>query len=412
MRFGMPTFIQPILCWIRRFWSHRKTSSSDSGRLERARADAVRYLNASKAADRAINALARGDIDTAERFARQGMASEPTHSRLVEIRAWCAMYRKDPQHALRVLDHGLRESGRVASVRKKLLLTNARMMTGQRVDAHLELASWRNSPDFPPEARLLLASLEAEQGNVNQARDILTEDTRYLDHPLIREMLILFDLNESRPESARRIAANLTHAYSADGFVGHWLKSLDMESKDGGYDAPLGMVEELAGELSARPDVILSLVAAQILETRPSRVELLRRALVRIVDDLPSPLEGCIGLAELAKLAGDQDETRRWAAKGLKLDPYCARLALILDELSQSHSSDDEDDAGTIHIDSLEALRRANAAHPQYPDVRRALILNYHRRGLSSFARDQAQDWVHDQPNSRLAQQTLGEVAA
>jgi tetratricopeptide (TPR) repeat protein len=218
-------------------------------------------------------------------------------------------------------------------------------------------------------------------------------------------MLMLMDLAEDLPAAAQRHATMLAHRFAHHQATASMLRSLGLSRQIDPAAVPLEMVDELAGQLLSRPHVIGSLIVAQKLKPNPARIELLRRALVRIVDDLAEPVEAMAGLGRLALLAGDRDEARRWARRGLKLQPLDVRLALLLNEAVEQPV-----DAGDEPI--LDTMQRIAAARPGYPDVQRALIDRYHQAGRDHHARAHLQAWLDNQPDQPLAEQTRKELAA
>jgi len=210
-------------------------------------------------------------------------------------------------------------------------------------------------------------------------------------------MLWLIDRQTGLRDTARQFAAIMAHRLS------HHEPTRAFERLMGLGDlvptvVPVEMIDQLAAELLDQPDVIASLVAAQKCRMQSQRVELLRRALARIVDDLPRSLDAVVALAELSLLADDVDDARRWARRGLRADPYHAKLALILDQTErraglalspkprQSESFPGASAAlgssalgsgtlgsGSSSDEARPALRRVADRYPDYRDVRAAL---------------------------------------
>jgi len=100
-------------------------------------------------------------------------------------------------------------------------------------------------------------------------------------------------------------------------------------------------------------------------QTRP--ISLLRGALARVTRDFqedPQMPRLCQALAELALLIGDEDDARRWAHRGLRLEPFNATLSLVLAQIT---------DDTTVGPAATEMLKRVSLKFPQYPDVAAAL---------------------------------------
>jgi tetratricopeptide (TPR) repeat protein len=328
------------------------------------------------------------------------MSIDPTMPRLTELRAWHALRKADAAEALAILD-----AEPLASARLRLLHQVVRMRAGQLAQAHLELHGWSRQPGCPALARVLLAWLDVQAGDTQGARRALHRNLEQYGDADTLMMLMLMDLAEDLPAAAQRHATMLAHRFAHHQATASMLRSLGLSRQIDPAAVPLEMVDELAGQLLSRPHVIGSLIVAQKLKPNPARIELLRRALVRIVDDLAEPVEAMAGLGRLALLAGDRDEARRWARRGLKLQPLDVRLALLLNEAVEQPV-----DAGDEPI--LDTMQRIAAARPGYPDVQRALIDRYHQAGRDHHARAHLQAWLDNQPDQPLAEQTRKELAA
>jgi len=286
-------------------------------------------------------------------------------------------------------------------------------VTGQAAAAEIELADWLREADCPPAARVMLAALLARRRAFDEARRVLHAGSH---DPL--EMLTLLALltRDAQPDDdARRLAERLHAEFSHLPFVRQWLAVM------GGEIAalprvPEGRVEQLAAELlvafqaqrsplrGCGMGLFRALVAAQQYEPDPARLALLRRAIARIAPEFAGSrdLVGiCHALAELALLADDHDEARRWAHRGLKIDPYHAALALVLSKLP--------DDAN-VGAPAAHLLRQVAERHPAYLDVRAALIRREHGDGNWDDARRRLADWLAADPANRLARQLQHEL--
>jgi hypothetical protein len=102
-------------------------------------------------------------------------------------------------------------------------------------------------------------------------------------------------------------------------------------------------------------------------------------------------------------LSSDEDDARRWAHRGLKLNPYHAPLALVLSQI--------EDDAA-LGPPAVQVLAGVAAANPGWPDVRAALIRRELADGLAQRARHRLEQWLRDEPASTMARQLQKEIAA
>lgn len=244
-------------------------------------------------------------------------------------------------------------------------------VTGRAAAAELELASWRRAAHCPPGAKVLLATLRARRGELHEAREALG-DVRKLDahalSPDLARMLIAVDTLLKDEAEAAYVTRVLHHHHGHESSVSRWLAVSDAPGVAELPDTMHAKATQLAEELALRFDLIPTLVFAQQTKPATARLSLLRSALLRLVGpnaaDAGRRLTLCRALAQLAQLAGDEDEARRWAHRGLEVDPYCATLAMIL-----SWVPDDAD----VGRPAADVLARVHAAHPDYPDVAAAL---------------------------------------
>lgn len=244
-------------------------------------------------------------------------------------------------------------------------------VTGRAAAAELELVSWRRAAQCPPDAKVLLATLRAQRGELREAREALG-DVRQLDAhaltPDLAKMLIAVDTLLRDDAEAAYVTRVLHHHHGHESSVSRWLAVSDAPGVAELPDTMHAKATQLAEELGERFDLIPTLVFAQKLRPATARLSLLRSALMRLLgpsaNDAGRQLTLYRGLAQLAQLAGDEDEARRWAHRGLELDPYCATLAMVLSWVP------DNADTGRPAAD---VLARVHAAHPTYPDVAAAL---------------------------------------
>lgn len=280
--------------------------------------------------------------------------------------------------------------------------------TGALAGAELELFDWRRCDDCPPAAKVLLAALLARRGEVETALHVLPRRKRLYTRQDARiaqtliAALAAADLNDT----ARRITHQLHHDLGHDTAVADWLRFMRMPGADTLEPLSHSVVEQLAADLIERFEVIPSLVAAQRFAPRADDIDLLRSALARLtrdVHDEQQTLTLCHAMADLAMLADDHDDARRWAHRGLKINAYSAPLALVLSEV------DDNPAQGPV---AAKVLQSACNAHPEYPDLRKAMILRYHRDGDNDAARIQLRRWLDREPSHPIANDLQKELAA
>jgi len=285
---------------------------------------------------------------------------------------------------------------------------------GQLAAAELELHDWQRHDACPAAAGVLLAALLAKRGDLAHANRVLRRFTRDKTGDadvcrLLISVLVVLDLTES--------ASRLVHQLQAgpqshrDGLK-RWLEVMDAP---GVVDLPTHAQEHvrgLADELIRRADVLPSLVAAQKIAAtkalpQSDDVSLLRLAVEHATrvwaSDEERMLTACQALSELAMIAGDADDARRWAHRGLRINPYNATLSLVLSKVS---------DDPAVGPPAAFMLQNAVAAHPRYADLRLALIRRLMANGATDAARAQINDWIILDPANPHARRLLEEVAA
>ncbi|MHB1158157.1 MAG: tetratricopeptide repeat protein [Phycisphaerales bacterium] len=339
---------------------------------------AIRYLVVREACEAAFAALARNDIAPAQRLVEHARGLDPAHPDVIRARALIALQTNQPLLAVDLLE---RDNSSLASMR--LLLQLARLQAGRREAAHLDLHAWSRLESCPPQARQLLAWLELQSADTHAARAALQRNLRHQLDPAGIQMLWLIDRQTGLRDTARQFAAVMAHRLPHHEPTRAFQRLMGLGDRVPTL-VPVEMIDQLAAELLDQPDVIASLVAAQKCRMQSQRVELLRRALARIVDDLPQSLDAVVALAELSLLADDADDARRWAQRGLRADPYHAKLALILDDaerrapapISSKPRQSESFPGASAALGSSEArpaLRRVADRYPDYRDVRAAL---------------------------------------
>jgi hypothetical protein len=280
---------------------------------------------------------------------------------------------------------------------------------GQAAAAELELHDWQRHEDCPAHARALLASLLARRGRIEQALAVIAPLARQDAEPDAERALlhVALLLAAELPDSARRAALKLYHQHGYQGFVRVWLEALQPPGLQDLPVVPEATIEHLAAELVGQRQVIPALVAAQQRAPDAGQIHLLRRAIDRAARDLsdnpPSALAACQAMAELALLAGDADDARRWAHRGLRLDPYAVRLALVLAEVS---------DDPAVGPPAQQVLGQAADAFPDYPDLQAAAIRRERADGADAAARMRLRRWLARRPDQPEARELAKEMAA
>ncbi len=372
-------------------------------RREHSHLRTVRELLAAEACGQARLALARHDDHTAQRQLDHAAGICATHPQVVELRARLALDAGDPAAALAALERLARPNAR-----HRMLMQFARLQTGRRAMAQLDLHEWSRQANCPPAARVLLAWLFWQDGAADAARATLRRRPELEHDAQALQLRLLIELDANHANAADRVANRLRLRHGHDPQVRRFLHTLHGPAPDERAMPTLAMIDELAGDLARRPRLIPTLVVAQRHRPNAGRIELLRRAMARIVDDLADPTDALAALAELAHLAGDADDARRWARRGLRRRPYAARLALLLDELADAEPAESPQSGPP----PVAILRQVAQTHPDYADVQHRLVMRYHRLGLGELARRQLGRWRRRRPADPLAQRTQRELAA
>ncbi|NBB83788.1 MAG: hypothetical protein GVY28_10325 [Alphaproteobacteria bacterium] len=360
-------------------------------------AEAIRRLVADEACAQARLVLAQRDGAAAARAIARLSELRPDHPDLPELRATQALVCGNARRAEQILRRAA-----PTRARARLLQCLLQLQTGQRAAAHLALSAWSRQSRCPPQARVLAAWLDWQAGNVQIARARLQRHRAEQDDAQSDRLQLLIGLTEHMPRTGRQCADRLTARLGLHAPTWRFCRSLEVGESPDAVISP-DLVNALAEQLIGNLDLVRTLVVAQQCSPRPARIQLLRRALLRIVDRVDDATAVIEALAGLAELAGDANDARRWARRGLRQPPYSAPLALLLDRLGeQAHSTQGAPVAGVLH--------RLAREHPDWPDVQRALVLRLHADGRTHLARHHLKQWsgrAGDQPLVRRTEQEL-----
>ncbi len=238
---------------------------------------------------------------------------------------------------------------------------------GNRSGAELELCDWRREQGCPEAVSVLQAALSATTGDWHEATRLLGDRWDVQAGPEWLALRLACACMTGDHRAAEGAAREMHRVHGHEPTVRGWLAALDPVGLGASSGWSTSAVDTLAEQLNGRWDLIEAITFAQAHRPRSGMLSLLRRALVRLIR--PSAGQGeaelvlCRSLAKLAMLAGDEDDARRWAERGLVLDPYQASLALVLSWV-------DDEAKGQR---AAEALRMVVEKHPGYRDVAAAL---------------------------------------
>jgi len=372
----------------------------------------TRYLLAGRLCGEARLALMRHDLNDAEVCLRRARRVDADHPDLPELAARLALARGRADLAVEQL-----ERVPPGSAQRRLMRLLLLMQTGRRDMAHLELSDWSSRRDCPPAAATLTAWLHWQAGETEAARCVLQRLLDRCDHAPASRLAALIEREQQRPAAMRTHLHRLAQRFGHRRRTAAFLRQIAPEISRDDRAIQRELIDQLAAELLVRPETIPTLAAAQRWAGRADRIEMLRRAIGRIVDDLDQPYQAIEALAALALQAGDLDAAERWAKRGLTHRPMSAKLALILDRVdcAQAPAETEADARGGAPvraIGSFGILRRVAEHHPDYADVQQALYHRYHRAGMTVLAERHLEQWLARRPNDRIANHLVRETAA
>ncbi|MCE9589869.1 MAG: hypothetical protein K8S99_05035 [Planctomycetes bacterium] len=294
------------------------------------------------------------------------------------------------------------------SVSQKLRRLAQWCTTGRLAAAELELHEWHRHADCPAAACVLLASLMARRGGAEDACRVLHRyDRVHASDADVSRLLVCTLVTLELSEAATRLVHQLHQKHGHDMSIERWLEVMQAPGVNELPTHAEAQVRDLAMELQRKPDVLPTLLAAQKIQTTGNDLSLLRQAVERaargwLADD-HRMTEACRTLAELAVLAGDADDARRWAHRGLRINPYNSSLALVLSKIT---------DDIAVGPPAATVLQGAVAANPRYHDLRIALVRRLFTQGAADAARAQLEDWIADDPANPHAHKLAKEIAA
>lgn len=278
---------------------------------------------------------------------------------------------------------------------------------GMLPHAMLDLADWCREPGCPASARVLLASLYMRQGLDADARKVVGDVVDIAGTlSLLDRAQLCIEIIE-HPHRAQAIAESWCEVMALNGPQAAWVRDLSGLDTREHEQREEACVKQLAEELMDHLDVVPTLVAAQMRDQRDDELRVLRAALRMVLRELGEEHGSAQALvqaiAQLADIAGDSDESQRWAHRGLARNPYSAALALLLAKVA---------DNPAVGPPAREVLARAAEANPTYPDLRAAFIRRTARDGRRDEATTLLNEWATHQPDHPMVGQLMTELAA
>ncbi len=280
---------------------------------------------------------------------------------------------------------------------------------GQLAGVELELHQWHRQRDCPDAALVLLAALLSRRGKHDDAAQVLQYAERAMpvrDASMMMAMICVYtllDMPEAAGKHVRRLHAR--HGHLPD--VAQWIASMKIAGSESLPDQSDAIISQLSRELAETPMVLCSLTAAMKVAPNEQHIDALRHAgnlmMHRVSLSIDMETELCRSMADLALLAEDEADARRWAHRGLKVNPLAAHLAIVLSQV---------EDHAYMGPAARDVLAKINEAKPAYPDVHAALIRREFFDGDTQVARMRLTNWLETEPSNPTALRLRKEIAA
>jgi hypothetical protein len=303
----------------------------------------------------------------------------------------------------------LNENALQPSVEDRLLELCLACNDGQLAGVELELHQWHRQRNCPDAALVLLATLLSRRGKHDDAADVLQYAERAMPVRDISMMMVmvcvytLLDMPEAASKHVRRLHARHGHLP----YVAQWIECMKVGGSENLPDQSDAIISQLSRELAENPIVLCSLTAAMKVAPNEQHIQTLRHAgnvmMHRISMSIETETELCRSMADLALLVEDEADARRWAHRGLKVNPLAAHLAIVLSQV---------EDHAYMGPAARDVLAKVNEARPAYPDVHAALIRREFFDGDTQVARMRLSNWLETEPSNPTALKLRKEIAA
>lgn len=227
----------------------------------------------------------------------------------------------------------------------RLLRCACLIAAGRRTEAHQELFQWCQRRAVPIDARLMLALLEWDSGDIESASAALRENLRQLDDGDERTLMLSLCLAVERGhhDRAAEVAVRLRQCCAGRMCVPDvdvLMATLGLQSPAPATHLTDPQLEGFVTELIAAEATIPALVESLELRRDRSLCIMLADALERAVGelrDMPVALEA---LARLRLLLGERDEALSLIERGLAINPMSAALARLQRSLTADAAAD------------------------------------------------------------------------
>lgn len=286
-------------------------------------------------------AIANRQFGLAERIAESGVRLGTDHPRWTESLARFRLRQGNLDAALLLI-----ESSSVRPASLRLLHALCLIAGGRKAEAHLELAAWNTRSTIPLNARLLLALLEWDCGNADEAIALLMRNLRDVDDPTTLQLALTMATRTANNDFVRECFDRLTLLASYPALrppIELFLVSLGLNDPDVPAHITLAEIETLARELAAAEAIIPTLVKAQLCAPdRPSAM-LLASALEQAIHTVHDRPQAIASLMRLQVLLGRRKAARAWLHYGQAEHPMSAPIAQVAGEVKEAFGTDSDD---------------------------------------------------------------------
>ena len=243
-----------------------------------------------------------------------------------------------PEAALRIIETSPHMTAELRMLRAVVLIE-----LGRGVEAHADLHAWSGSPTMPDAARVLLAERDWSTGGALHARRTMEIDDRDQPSLAVASMRLLADIASGMQPEQCRAAADAIHARSRITRAAHpveaMIRVLGLGVCEQSARPTAAQAEQLARELTAAPDALPLLIAAQEIQPRDFVVRLLMNAIEIALPRFADTAMALEALARLSRLIDDTGAAQHWANRAVEVKSAFNSTALLADEIEGRESA-------------------------------------------------------------------------
>lgn len=282
-------------------------------------------------ADALDEAVGLGKAHQTNMIAQSAARIAHRHPQLTERLARLRLRENDADAALHLIEAC---SERTDSLR--LLHIACMLQNGRIVEAHQDLSQWCHHSSAPIEARLLLALLEWEQGDLESASMHLRDNIRAAAAELGDEKTLMLltclaierDNLEHATHWADRLRQTMWRRIGVPD-VNVFIHSLNVPSNDTAIAPTVDQLGALATELIAAESAIPAIVEALEIEFDAAAADMLAVGIEHALYDFNAPATALEALARLNILLQRPERAAQWIDLGLAENPLSASLMLL-----------------------------------------------------------------------------------